>query len=664
MQRIPQLPPWNLTNPLPAFHDYESLSAIDQTARLYGAMRGLIDDYNKFANSVNETIINYHNDLNADQEQFKNEINQLVHDYIIALDAKIAHQDRVIEENITYIKENLSTAVEDVITQMQESGELAEAIGDSFNALGERIQTLEAGVAELNNFKANAETRFQTLETKTAGLETKTNQNDEKTAEIENRTMYDAVNIKSLGAKGDGVTDDTQVFQRACAVANSVIIIPEGTYLISSFIPLAKNVKIIGNNATIKTEITDINMFGVNHYNDISGLKFELPYGFSGNVFEISYATLDNDSTVNHDLNIHISKIDFFFDIAINELAHKKGSAFLIYADSTIANNKFQSDGFFGIYLKDIFVKGACESVIKQYANKTEGDWITGCYYENFNINSAPFYGFLGTKDSTNLSDNTIWDGEQIYFINWQMQAGNSKNMFFFSWGHKTLKNIMPWDWQYAVSTDYKPINFLYRESSERRLSYIDKVIGNMWDIIQIENIPSESEYWAYVPYILNHYINKGASLLATGEYNRGKAIKVANNIDQTITKGKINIIKFPVKLFNDSTSVGFYHENNTIKIGKGVHKILLKVKLNFWLGYDNETINYYVIRNNEIESITGDRIVNGSVRNHKEYLEITEIIDVKEGDELQIGLYNANYDFTLSALGKGYNDFAVVALS
>ena len=106
MQRIPQLPPWNLTNPLPAFHDYESLSAIDQTARLYGAMRGLIDDYNKFANSVNETIINYHNDLNADQEQFKNEINQLVHDYIIALDAKIAHQDRVIEENITYIKEN------------------------------------------------------------------------------------------------------------------------------------------------------------------------------------------------------------------------------------------------------------------------------------------------------------------------------------------------------------------------------------------------------------------------------------------------------------------------------------------------------------------------------------------------------------------------------
>lgn len=171
--RIPQLPPWNLTNPLPAFHDYESLSAIDQTARLYGTMRGLIDDYNKFANEVNTKIATFVNDLNADQEQFRNEINQLVHDYIIALDAKIAHQDRVIEENITYIRDNLATAVEDVIAQMKESGELSEAIGDSFNALGERIQTLEAGVAELNIFKANSETRFQTIETRLATMENK-----------------------------------------------------------------------------------------------------------------------------------------------------------------------------------------------------------------------------------------------------------------------------------------------------------------------------------------------------------------------------------------------------------------------------------------------------------------------------------------------------------
>lgn len=476
--------------------------------------------------------------------------------------------------------------------------------------------------------------------------------------------LADVINIKVLGAMGDGASDDTEVIKNACAIENATIIFPKGTYVISSFIPLAKNVKIIGNNATIKTNLTNINIFGVNYYNDISGLKFELPYGFSGNVFEISYKTLEENTTNNNDLNIHIKNLSFFFDNAINDLDYKKGSAFLIYADSTIENNKYKGTGFFGIYIKDIFVKGACETVIKQYANKTSGDWITGCYYENFNIHSAPFYGFLGTRNSSNLTDTTVWDGEQIYFINWQMQAGNSKNMFFFSWGHKTLKNVMPWDWQYAISTDYKPINFLYRESGDRRLSCIDKIIGNMWDVIQVENIPSASEYWAYVPNILNRYTNKGSSLLTSGEFNKGKGIKVANNTAQTITKGKVNTIKFPVQLFNDSQSVGFYHTNDTIKIGKGVHKILIKVKLNFWLGYDNETINYYVIRNNENEGITGDRIVNGAIRNQKEYVEFIEILDVKEGDELQIGLYNANYDFSLSALGKGYNDFAVVSLS
>ena len=157
MQRIPQLPKWCLTNAFPAFHDYESLSAVDQTARLYATMQGLIDDYNKFAGEINSAIEKHVNDLNADQECFKNEINRIIHDYIITLDAKIAHQDRVIEESIVYIKENLAVSVRDVLDQMKESGELSEAIGDSFNELGNRILTLETANTDLTN-------RIQTLE--------------------------------------------------------------------------------------------------------------------------------------------------------------------------------------------------------------------------------------------------------------------------------------------------------------------------------------------------------------------------------------------------------------------------------------------------------------------------------------------------------------------
>lgn len=153
MIRIPQLPNWCLTNALPAFHDYESLSAIDQTARLYGTMRGLIDDYNNFANQVNAKILEFVNDLNADQEQFKSEINQLVHDYIIALDMKVAHQDRQIEETITYFKDNLSQAVTDLVNGMKNSGEFDNAIADAFNGLGGRVSTLENKIDNLESQK-------------------------------------------------------------------------------------------------------------------------------------------------------------------------------------------------------------------------------------------------------------------------------------------------------------------------------------------------------------------------------------------------------------------------------------------------------------------------------------------------------------------------------
>lgn len=470
--------------------------------------------------------------------------------------------------------------------------------------------------------------------------------------------IYDEINVKQLGAKGDGLTDETLIFKKALSQENTVVIIPDGKYLISDMVYMAKNVKVIGNKATLKVN-TKTNILGINIYNNIKDLNFELPYGYDKEVVEISYRTLDEHTpAINHDLNIHINNLTFFFDPAINDLEYKKGHAFLISADSTIENNKFNSDGFFGVYIKDIYVKGACESVIKQYANKTAGDWITGCYYEDFNINSAPFYGFLGTKDSNDLGNLNYWDGEEIYFTNWQMQAGNSKNMFFFSWGFKTLINIQPWDWAYAISSDYKPINFLYRE--EKRPSYIDKLLGNMWDVIQIENIPSESEYWAYVPNILNHYINKGNNLLSTGEHNRGKMIQLTTNTTQEIVAGSRNKVNFPVEVINDARSVGFSHSNNTVKILKGIHRILLHCKLNFWFS-SGESITYYVTIKKANDQ--NPDVKTGNIYGQKEYLEFTEILQVEEGDEIEIKLYTANNNFTINALNEVFNELTIVSL-
>lgn len=456
------------------------------------------------------------------------------------------------------------------------------------------------------------------------------------------------IDIKLLGAKGDGATDDTEIIKNVCAVENATIMIPEGTYMVSSFIPLAKNVKIIGNNATIKTNLTNINIFGVNHYNDISGLKFELPYGFSGNVFEISYATLDNDSTINHDLNIHINKISFFFDPAINDLDYKKGSAFLIYADSTIGNNKFQSSGFFGIYIKDIFVKGACESVIKQYVNKTAGDWITGCYYENFNINSAPFFGFLGFRDINN-PDANYTDGEMIYFNNWQMQCGNSKNMFAFSYGNKTLYNCMPWDWSYAVDND-KPFAVLYRESFGNPI-FVDRTVLNVYDSVKILNLPESENFYKKVLSMCS-----GFNLLyipKTTEEYKGKMLRLSKTETQTIEANKETEVSFDYHVFE---SYALTKEGNGIRVGEGVSKILVNLKLNT---YNTGGISLRLYKN-------GSQLLEKSFADMS-YFEHTDILNVTEGDIITVRVQFVNqtvitgFDSNICEL---FNSFKAIVLA
>ena len=55
------------------------------------------------------------------------------------------------------------------------------------------------------------------------------------------------MNIRDLGAKGDGVTDDTDVFQKAIKQYR-VIYVPQGWYIVSESIVLKPSTKLIGLN--------------------------------------------------------------------------------------------------------------------------------------------------------------------------------------------------------------------------------------------------------------------------------------------------------------------------------------------------------------------------------------------------------------------------------
>lgn len=141
--KIKLLPHWCLTGTRPAFYDTESATAVEQTAKLYGVINEIIDGYNKTVDELNTTITEFIESTNNDQEEFKEHIDKIVHDYIEMLDEKIKLQDKEIAEAVSFMKDNLSESVNQVVQEMVENGEIDEAILSAMGTLESRVTTLE-----------------------------------------------------------------------------------------------------------------------------------------------------------------------------------------------------------------------------------------------------------------------------------------------------------------------------------------------------------------------------------------------------------------------------------------------------------------------------------------------------------------------------------------
>lgn len=218
---IPVLPKWCLTNRLPAFYDLESATAIEQTAKLYGAMQGMIDDYNKFVDEFNKTFEDYVNGLNKDHECFQASITKLIHDYIGMLDEKLKMQDEEIENAVKYMKENLSSSITSIIAEMKEMGELDQAVLDAIDGIGTRVANLETEITNINTSLDTLDetdnshnSRLTTLEMNVAEIqenETSTNERvtnletmvteiENRTSNIENQTTVETIDVSYLNS--------------------------------------------------------------------------------------------------------------------------------------------------------------------------------------------------------------------------------------------------------------------------------------------------------------------------------------------------------------------------------------------------------------------------------------------------------------------------------
>lgn len=196
-----------------------------------------------------------------------------------------------------------------------------------------------------------------------------------------------AYNVKTdFGAKGDSVTDDTIAFQRAIAAAQLVegsVVIPAGTYKITSSLTISNRVDIIGERSAVLKRYAPVHIFNVSgDYARISGLDFDgnrsgYPYPTYGKASIIfvtgSYNSIENCFIYqgnSHGIGLDGQATTSKFNIVANNFVAdcaEVGIAQNKSTDNVISGNVIRNSGFEGITLDN-----AC------YRNVISGNRLDG----------------------------------------------------------------------------------------------------------------------------------------------------------------------------------------------------------------------------------------------------------------------------------------------
>lgn len=123
------LPKWALANPFPAIHDFESLTVIDQTARVYGAMNALITEYNKFADTVNDQLSNFTESEQEARREFELQITKVMNEFRCCMDQ--------------YLKLNLIETAETLISEAIAEGKIT--IKEVYDPVSESLDIVAGG---------------------------------------------------------------------------------------------------------------------------------------------------------------------------------------------------------------------------------------------------------------------------------------------------------------------------------------------------------------------------------------------------------------------------------------------------------------------------------------------------------------------------------------
>lgn len=154
---IKPLPSWAIINRFPAFYEGESLTAIEQTARVYAKMQELVDSYNKYIEQVNAELMELETQTDKDLNCAVKTIINLTDSYINMVDMKLARMNRTLDENYVAFTDNVAKTITGMVQQMKESGELDEQLLAAVSDLGDRFTNVQE---QWNTTIANLQTAF------------------------------------------------------------------------------------------------------------------------------------------------------------------------------------------------------------------------------------------------------------------------------------------------------------------------------------------------------------------------------------------------------------------------------------------------------------------------------------------------------------------------
>ena len=243
------LPPWVETGLQPAFYDLESGTVLQQTARMYAKVRELNDAFNQFSEDVSTEINNFERETNTEIERFEQATNDEIERFEGVVNDTVEEYIKKFNELHDYVEdyfENLDVQEEinNKLDEMAEDGTLQEIITtyiqanvewtfDSVAEMQTATNLIAGSYAEtIGYYSANdgGGALYLITDVQPSGIY-ETLPNDLYAELIINGKL----NVKQLGAYGDGTHDDSTVLQRAFDLANTyTIYMPKGDYAITT----------------------------------------------------------------------------------------------------------------------------------------------------------------------------------------------------------------------------------------------------------------------------------------------------------------------------------------------------------------------------------------------------------------------------------------------